>query len=177
MTVDDQKREYLLTIRDVVMTLSRMRAMLAHELCPENGPPRRGDLKGFARLRKGLNGHLKGMRAAERAVGHSYGVEALLGFEPHDAIRTCLCVLTAKALSSEIVDTETVSALATLCAGREPEGLIAIHAAFGRQGVLHKHTFTVDRRKTHFGEMELPSLREDAVQTLVGLEPESNTTE
>jgi hypothetical protein len=171
--IEKQKLAYLYIIRDVVTTVAKMRVLLAYELCPVNGPATREDLKTFALLRKTLKGHLDAMRAAETADGHRYGVEALLGFDPHESIRVCLCVLAAKGLSSEIVDADSVPDLATLCAGREPEGVVCIHAAFGRRGILYEHTHTVDRRKNGFSEWAFPALREESLRKLIGLETEA----
>ena len=176
---ETQRSAYLNTIRDIVITASRMNSILRNELCPvwsrTGGAPERSDLRQFASLKKELAESLQEMSAIEESVGNDFGVVRTLRKEPHPSIRIALAILVVKALTSELVDAYTVAELASLSAGRDAEGLLTVHMAFSRpHGLLWEHCGVVNRRKTNLGALEDVSLREGAFRLLTGAEPETN---
>ena len=170
---ETQRSAYLNTIRDIVITASRMNSILRNELCPvfgrANGAPERSDLKHFASLKKELAESLDEMREIEESVDNVFGTRALLRDEPHESIRVCLAILVAKAMSSEVMDAGTVAELASLAAGRDGEGLLVIHLAFCRDGIFRGHCIVTNRRKSNIGEQESPSLTQGSFELMLGL--------
>jgi len=178
--IEAQKVEYLNIIKRIVITASRMHSMVRHELCPTlhqgNDKAARQDLSHFIALKNEQAKLLDEMRDIDETVGDVFGVVRLLGQEPDPAIRVAISVLVTKVLSSEVSDAYTVAELASLSAGRDVEGLLAVHLAFCRDGILWEHTGTINRRHTNVGALEDPSLREAAFRVLVGLVSEPNSS-
>lgn len=168
-----QRTEYLKIIKRIVITASRMNSMIRHELCPvfheDDKKKASKDLCSFVGLKNDLARLLDEQRAIETAADNAFGVVRLLRMEPNPALRTALCVLAAKVLSSEVTDVYTVAEMASMCAGRDVEGLLAIHLAFSNDGLLRKHCRVVNRSRSSVGALEDVNLSQLAFEILVGL--------
>jgi len=167
---DDPKTRYLNSIRDLVLSLHRRDGLMSR-MCPcLQDKPDATDLKVLAKLNRDIATHAKVMSSIEAEANHEFGMVKLLGQDVpvSPAIRNCVAILVSQTATGDSSASD-VATLAALSVGRnDTQGLIQVHEAFVRTGILRPHCSVWFRRAAHIGETQ-PTLKEQAFRTIAGL--------
>ena len=166
--IEKQRTNFLNHVKRIVELAHERHNINQYDLCPcPDDPTRLQALKHIGRIKKDIAALCGNLRDIEAESSHALGMVQLIGHhDVPDEVRVAVSLLISKALTSA-VSVETVSDLCDLAGGREPAKLVAIRQSMAYGGILRPHVHVTAGRTTEEGRN--PTLREDAVTSLLGL--------